>query len=154
MRSLSGFTLFLWCVELHVHAMQHFFWTSLNGNITEVDIFSRSVADDTNNRVCPRHLTGERKVSMPGILIHGAMIGRRRYHKRRMRTKLKLQMARDVPAAIDVRPLSVKSQVTNEELRKCVQELVGNAAFKNREAGVQVDLVNTNLGEIEYAANS
>ena len=70
-----------------------------------------------------------------------------------MRTKLNAQAARDVPAAIDVRPLSVKSQVTNEELRKCVQELVGNAAFKNPETEVQVDLVNTNLGEIKYAAN-
>ena len=57
-------------------------------------------------------------------------------------------MARDVPAAIDVRPLSIKSQVTDEEqeLRKYVQELVGNAAFKNRPAEVIVDLINTNLG--------
>ena len=134
--------------------MQHFLWTSLNGNIIEADIFSRS--DDTNNRVCPRHLAGELKVSIHRILIHGAMIGPRRYHKRRMRTKLNAQAARDVPAAIDVRPLSVKSQVTDEEqeLQNCVQELVGNAAFKNRPAEVQVDLVNTNLGGLKYATNS
>ena len=73
-----------------------------------------------------------------------------------MRTKLKAQMARDVPAAIDVRPLSIKSQATDEEqkLRKYVQELVGNAAFKNRPAEVIVDLINTTLGGIKYVTNS